>query len=74
MKEKIFAVHSSQVKDFLPGIIGSNALNENDLRCYCCEKKITISNFGAITRFKGKLVFACNQDTCLECLATLSKD
>lgn len=71
MKEKIYGVHSRQVKEFLENLGLKIDLDAGNLKCICCHETITPENFGAMTRTKNGYVFACEKDSCRLRLAAL---
>ena len=73
MKELIYAVHSSEIGDYLERLGLKDELNAGNIRCTCCQATISAENFGAVARLNNKYIFSCNNESCQLSLAALSK-
>lgn len=75
MIETISTVHCEEVGELLEKIQTGNGLPEDKLSCCICHAPITSTNFGAVTRKSGKILFSCDSELCYSKFITLySKD
>jgi len=65
-KVVITTVYHRDVPAFLEALGLSERLSRAEIRCAVCAKLITLDNFTAVTNKSGKLLFCCNQETCIE--------
>jgi hypothetical protein len=65
MKEVIKAVHSAEIEQFLSRIGAMDDFMAGRIRCGGCGQMITASNFKAVTRRAGNLIFFCSNEKCL---------
>lgn len=63
-KELIHAVHPKDVLSFFATHNLLGELEAGKIRCAMCQDTISLENFRAVTRLRGKLLFACNKDSC----------
>lgn len=68
-REKIQAIHSRELKQFLADRNLLGPLIASTLRCHACGTVITLENFAAVTRKDGQLLFSCRKEACVRTLA-----
>jgi len=71
MSDKIGMIHKEEIKETLYKMGILSTIENGEAICYCCNKTITLQNFKAITKFEGKLYFACENDLCVLTLCSL---
>lgn len=71
MQETISAVHDSEVESFFRSLGVYGDLIQGRLKCRICGATITPSNFRAVTKRSGNLLFSCNQEECFHEFASL---
>ena len=64
MPENIRAVHRAEIADFFERLGLAEDLEASRLQCSICGDVITTSNFMALSRKNGRLVFCCTKREC----------
>jgi hypothetical protein len=65
MKDYLRALHAADISCFLAkhGLLPE--IEAGRIKCRVCGEILSVENFGAVTRHKDELTFACNKETCL---------
>jgi hypothetical protein len=74
MIDKIGAIHPEELIAALERLGLRQEIENGKAECICCRKKITMTNFKAITKHLGKIMYACDSDICVMTLAGLESE
>lgn len=69
-KEIIRTVYHKDVADFFGSLGLSEEVQRGEIRCSICGEQITLENFRAVSKKSGNLLFCCNQEFCIQKLAS----
>ena len=64
-KELLHALHPVDVRCFLESHGLLQDIKAGRVRCIGCSENVTVDTFGAVTRLRNELKFACSKESCL---------
>ncbi len=66
-EEKIIrTIYHEETNRFFKSIGLSEKLEKGELQCNVCGEIITVTNFRAVTRKEGDLLFCCDKELCMQ--------
>jgi len=74
IRELFQAIHITDVSNYFSKLGILPEIEKGSYKCFCCNNPITLSNFRALTKHNGKLLFACDNDICVSHLAGQTKE
>lgn len=63
-RERILGIHEKDTETFFQKLDIFDDLKEKSLRCIYCNRVITLDNFYALSKIKGKFIFVCDNPEC----------
>ena len=74
VQETITAVHYAEIENFFSMLGLLEQIKQGELRCYICGSVITFSNFRAINKKSGILLFSCEKEDCFSKFTSVSTE
>ena len=70
---EIPAIYEEDLQKVLEKLGVLQDILQDKVRCFICEKKITLDNFGGIVKIRGNLKIVCDNPACIETAIEISK-